>query len=739
MRSVFDGGAGGGAPGPAGFFGRWRGPAFDPAMLVPSSWPHRLGLCLDRERARWFNWTPVLVSCGVGAYFAVAREPPLLLVVLVCLVTLGCIWRFVRLRTPACGAVVCVGIGFLVAALRTAVLATPVLPTLRYPVTVTGWVETVELRDDGTRRVTLRPVTLDGAGTIVLPVRVRVVDRHGTPLLPGMLVSVRARIYAPPGPAMPGGHDFARDAWYGGIGGVGYTLSVPVPRPEGPGPPFRLHARAAVENARTALSATIRGIAPGPPGELVAALVTGQRSALPQETVDAMRASGLAHLLAISGLHMTLVAGAMFQILRGVLALFPVLALRFPIKKWAAAGALVGAVSYLVISGAAVSTQRAFIMMAVMFTAIIVDRLALTMRNVAIAALVVILPAPENVLHAGFQMSFATVVGLIAFYEWAGRLRRARDRSTGLVGRFVGRTAAVGATTMVASIATAPIAVFHFHQIAVFSLAANLVAVPLVGFIVMPCALVGVLLLPFGLGGPFLNVAAAAGEQVLAVSDRVASLSGAVVHVPATATVPILVMVLGGLWLCLWNSRWRLIGLAPILLSVTGIGAAPRPDILVDREGRNLAMRNGDAELVVMSARRSAFAVETWLAADGDAATQAEAASRAGLACDPLGCTGRTGSGLRLAYVRNIAVLLEECAAADILVTPLHVQGHRCRGPAIILTAAELDRTGFAIRAGPDGPVVESTDEARGDRPWSRRTRPTGRESDDTNRSRSRR
>jgi competence protein ComEC len=693
--------------------------------------------CLDRERARWFNWAPVLVAAGTSVYFAMQNEPSWPLVILVAAATCACLWRYLLVRTPFSGAVAFVGIGFLAAVIRTATVATPDLTDFRFPVTVTGWIETVEVRENGSRRLTVRPVTVGKGDATGLPPRIRVVDRHRTVLAPGTLVTVRARLYPPPGPAMPGGHDFARDAWYRGIGAVGYTLSIPVPRVGDMPMPAPVRVRAAIEIVRTGITETIRGIAPGPPGDLIAALVTGQRSSLPQEAVDAMRASGLAHLLAISGLHMTLVAGAMFQILRGTFALFPLLALGFPIKKWAAIGALVGAAGYLVVSGAAVSTQRAFIMMAVMFLAILLDRQALTMRNVAIAALVVMLSAPENVFHAGFQMSFATVVGLVAFYEWAARLRTMRSRRPGPVGRLLRGTIAVGATTLVASIATAPIAAFHFHQRAAFSLAANLVAVPLVGFVVMPCALIGVLLLPFDLGGPFLAVSAAAGDLVLGVADKVSSLSGAVVHVPATTTAPVITMIAGGMWLCLWSGRWRLFGLAPIILASTGIGTAPRPDILVDRDGRNLAVRNVDARLVVMSVRRSAFAVEAWLTADGDGATQAEAAARPGLVCDPLGCAGRTGSGLRLAYVRNPAVLLEECVTADILVTPLRIDRRRCRGPTIVLTGAELDGMAYSITDGLHGPVAVNSNDGRGDRPWSRRPRINGQARDDTSRSRS--
>lgn len=148
-------------------------------------------------------------------------------------------------------------------------------------------------------------------------------------------------------------------------------------------------------------------------------------------------------------------------------------------------------------------------------------------------------------------------------------------------------------------------------------------------------------------------------------------------------------------------------------MSILAIGAAPRPDILIERDGRNLAIRNDDGQLVVMSARRSAFAVESWLAADGDGATQAGAAKRPGLNCDPLGCTGRSRSGMQLSYVRNAAVLLEECATADILVTPLRIDRHRCRGPTIVLTASELAGVGHAITAGSTGPVVVSSQEGR--------------------------
>jgi len=247
----------------------------------------------------------------------------------------------------------------------------------------------------------------------------------------------------------------------------------------------------------------VRAALPGETGAIAAALMTGDRGGIPQDVTNAMRDSGLAHVLAISGLHMVIMAGTVFWLVRALLALSPSLALRFPIKKWAAAIALLAAAFYLALSGAAVPTVRAWIMMSIFLIAVMLDRPALTMRNVALAALAILIVEPESLFDPSFEMSFAAVIGLVALYEWLSRRDRARLRDVSPVWRGLrfggGLVFGAAMTTIVAGTAVAPFAVYHFHRMSHFGLMANMIAAPLISLLIMPMAVIALIAMPFGL------------------------------------------------------------------------------------------------------------------------------------------------------------------------------------------------------------------------------------------------
>ena len=271
--------------------------------------------------------------------------------------------------------------------------------------------------------------------------------------------------------------------------------------------------------------------------------------------MEAMRASGLAHLLAISGLHIGLVTGVLFFAIRGILAALEPIALRFAIKKWAALGALLGAFAYLLVTGATVPTQRAFLMAAMVLSAIMLDRTAISMRLVAWAALIVLLIAPESLLGASFQMSFAAVIALVAGYE-AVRVPFGRWRAHGGWWRLpLIYLLGVGLTTIIAGSATTPFVIFHFNRFSAFGLAANLLAVPVTALWIMPWATVAYILMPLGLEGVALAPMGWGIEAVIAIAREVAGWPGSVTLVPAMPVSGIALVAAGGLWLCLWRRR----------------------------------------------------------------------------------------------------------------------------------------------------------------------------------------
>jgi competence protein ComEC len=386
---------------------------------------------------------------------------------------------------------------------------------------------------------------------------------------------------------------------------------------------------------------------PGDRGRIATALITGDRGGISEETQEAMRASGLGHVLAISGLHMALIAGSAFWILRALLALSPGLALRHPIKKWAAVGALLVATVYLGISGAHVATQRAYIMLAIMLLAVLVDRRAITLRNVALAAFVVLILSPESLLTASFQMSFAATIALVAVYQeltaWSHRRPQLVDdsRAYGIAATVWRFCAGLFVTSLVAGLATTPFAIYHFQRMAPLTLLANLLAMPALALVVMPMAFLAVLLMPLGL--EYLPLAAMSWGLgwIIGVAEWTSGLTGAAGGVRMVPALALIFVVVGFLWLALWRQSWRLFGLVPIAVAVPIAVLAPRPDILVSPGGSAAAIRGGDGRLSVIAGPGSRFAIDNWLRADADPRDADTEGLSNGVACDPLGCIAR--------------------------------------------------------------------------------------------------
>jgi competence protein ComEC len=428
--------------------------------------------------------------------------------------------------------------------------------------------------------------------------RIRVMSPAGD-IKPGDTLQLTASLSAPSAPALPGGHDFARAAYYQRIGAVGYALKPPqkVVLADLPEPDLALRIRAAVEDLRQDIGRRIEVALPGERGALAAALITGERGGISQETTDAYRDSGLVHILSISGLHMAIMAGAVFALLRFALATIPALALTQPIKKWAAAGGAVGAILYFAISGGSAATLRSAIMMVVMFLAIMLGRPAIAMRNVAIAALLILIVYPESLLDVGFQMSFAAVAALVAAYE---AIRGHFDRSGMTPGPVMRAGLFLGGilfSTLIAGFAVTPLSVYHFHAMQHYAPLANLIAVPVCNLLVMPAALATLVALPFGLEAAPLWLMGMGIDMMGWTARFVAALPGAVTHVAQVPDLAFASALMGGLWLVLWQKRWRLAGIPLILAGLAIAPSVERPDVLIGREGALVAVRDQDGRL----------------------------------------------------------------------------------------------------------------------------------------------
>ena len=672
--------------------------------------PARLPGLFDAQRGGLFHWVPMCLAIGIGLYFALPAEPGLLAwqAVLALLVTgiaalAAGLWRW-----PTAVALVLIVAGLGLGGLRTASVAGPVLG-FRYYGPVEGRVIEVDRSASDKPRLTLDRVVLERVSPDRTPRRVRVSlhgDQRWLDPAPGQVVIVTAHLSAPEGPVEPGGFDFQRSAWFEGLGAVGYARSPALLlEPSGRSLP--------VQRLRARIGGGLTRTLPGDVGAVAAAITTGDRSAIGAKTLADLRAANLAHLLAISGLHMGLLTGLVFGAVRLALAVFPS-SVGWPVKSVAAVCALLAGAAYLLLSGGNVATQRAFVMAAVMLIAVIAGRRALSLRAVAMAALIVLALRPEALTGPGFQMSFAATVALVAVF------RGLRDRGGGPRHPVLRWLMALVVSSAVAGAATAPVGAAHFNQLSQYGLIANLLSVPVMGALVMPAALAAALLWPVGLSGLALWAMGLGIEWILFVADRVSAMEGAVIPVatPPGAVLPLLAV--GGLWLVLWRGLGRHVGWAPVLCAAWLWAGADRPDVLVAPSAALVGAMGSDGR-ALSKPRGAGFAARVWLENDGDLADQPAASKRPGW-------TDRDGARVVQVGGREVHHVFGRggveraaalCRPGAIVVSSQPIEGGTC----LLFTPDTLSRTGaVALRFDDGKPVVTTARNVSGSRPWNSRT-----------------
>jgi competence protein ComEC len=424
-------------------------------------------------------------------------------------------------------------------------------------------------------------------------------------------------------------------------------------------------------------------------------------------------------MVSISGLHMVLAAGTFFWLVRAILALVPSIALLWPVKKIAAVVAIVGATTYCIFSGSDVATERSLIMTLVMFGAVLADRPALSIRNLSIAALIVLAREPEALLGPSFQMSFGAVAAMMALVPLMHR-RAMEGAPHGLVEKgliWMGR-AMLGllTTTLVASIATAPFAAYHFQALNPYGLVGNALALPLVSLVVMPSAVLGVLAYPFGLDRPVWQLMGAAVSQVLEVSAWVGGFGGSTVIVPALSVGALAFLSMAILVLTIPASSLRWLALLPAGAGLALAVAPNRFDIYIDREGAGAAIRSAAGQLTLVG-RPSSFVVEQWLRADGDGRRAEDASLRRNARCDRIGCVVEAGGGRRIALVQDDAAFEEDCRRAAIVITRLKAPP-RCDAALVLDRDALSARGATALGLGDEAIELRSVLKGRETLPW---------------------
>ena len=521
-------------------------------------------------------------------------------------------------------------------------------------------------------RVRLRLATRDpGTGEPML-VRVNLDHANDQPeLVEGAVVRLRARLVPPAPPMLPGGYDFARAAWFSGIAATGSVLgAVTVVSPG--------QQDSALRRLQRGLSHHVRENLAGSPGAIAAAFASGDRGAIDPADEDALRDAGLTHLLSISGLHVSAVIAAAYFIALRVLALFPWLALRVRVPIMAAgAGALAG-IGYTLLTGAEVPTIRSCIAAVLVMLALVLGREPLSMRMIAVAALLVLLVWPEAVVSPGFQMSFASVIAIVALHSAAPLRAYNAPREEPLWARWSRQLAMLLLTGVVIELALMPIGLFHFHRAGVYGALANVIAIPLTTLASMPLIALALLFDAVGAGAPFWWLAGKSLELLLALAHWTAAMPGAVTMLPAMGQGAFALFVIGGLWLALWRGRVRLLGLAPALLGLVLLAQVRAPDLLVSGDGRHVGITGEAAdELLVLRATRSDYTRDNLTETAGMAGELRLLDDWPGARCNPDFCAITLRRGARdwqVLMARGTALVSERalaaaCERADIVVS----------------------------------------------------------------------
>jgi competence protein ComEC len=582
--------------------------------------------------------------------------------------------------------------------------------------TFNGLIERVEPRvAKGDVRLTLAPTDPS------LPPRVRVsvkADSFPQGLTSGARIAVRARLAPPPPMVLPGTYDFARDLWFQRIGGVGKAL--------GPVEVLAPGRSDGLDGVRDQLGRHIRERLPGPSGGIATALATGDQNAVGEDDADAMRRSGLTHLLSVSGLHIAAVIAAAMLLTLKLLALSERLALRFNLVLVAAAAGAVAGIAYTLLTGAQVPTVRSCIVALLVLAGIALGREALSIRLLSVAALAILLIKPESIAGASFQLSFAAVTAIIALHStgWARRTFMRRDE--GMFARLGRALLAMTATGLAVEVTLIPHALYHFHKAGLYGIGANLVAIPLTTFVIMPLEAASLLFDLVGLGAPFWYLTGLSIQFLLWLAHWVGSASGAVATLASMPGWAFAFMIAGGLWLAMWNGRVRLLGLVPVALGAAGAALAPSPDLLVTGDGKHLAVVESDGAPRILRSRTGDFIRDVFAETagfDGDPLVLEEApfatCSRDSCVADVM----REGRTWRVLATRSTASidwrdLVRSCAASDIAVSDRWLP-RSCSPRWLKLDRDSLGRTGGVAIYLRGAPRVVTVSDQLGQHPWA--------------------
>lgn len=663
------------------------------------------------SRGTLFMLLPVFAGTGAIFYFSLPAEPQLSAILSGLTVIIGCrAWAAARpmIRLVLLLAIAVVA-GMLFAKLETVRVNTRMLGS-EVTTRIVGRVTTLTKDATGGWRLTVdvmsttRPELRYGPDRIVISARAL---PRALKIGDGLAGLVRLRPQS--GPMRPGNYDFAFYNYYRGIGANGFLLGkaemVSVSADSGPTAALLM----TIANIRHQLTQRILRNIKGEPGDIAASLITGQRDGISDDTNNAMRLSGLSHILSISGFHMALVAATIIGSLRAVLALFPGFSARYPVKKFAAVIALIGSAFYLLLSGSDIAAQRSFVMLGVMLLAITVDRAAISMRNLAIAALITIAISPHEILGPSFQMSYSATAALICFYGWWSK-RRGKDQRQkkihnylwlAIVMKAVNHISAIAMTSLVAGTASSIFAAYHFNNTAPFGLIGNALALPVISVFVMPFAVLGLLAMPFDLDWLPFTVMGHGIEAVIAIAKAVASHSpsGNLGMMPPAT---LLLVSIGLAMIFVLSTRLRLCGMPVLLAAAIFMARAQEPDIIIAEGGKLVALRTPDNRLAINRPSGSAFTLNNWQQGYGtsglvkpfNAGTRPEETQ---FECKGKLCIAREQGGMVVAYTDDPGQKLAACSEGDIAILAFATGEAACSDKnVLVITQRDLALSGTA-------------------------------------------
>lgn len=554
-------------------------------------------------------------AVGIGIYFALPVEPDLWAMVSAAFISAG-IWFIGRrdyVARTVLGYVFMLCLGLAAATVRTAVVAAPVLSSPMFEVAVKGTISRVEPRFYG-QRITIENVTVEGLAQSKTPHYVRFNYYESKPVMRvGDSMAGVAHLVPPMIPVEPGAYDFSRAAWFMRLGATGKLLQLTDYTPA--------EDRSALviwfEDLRAFITWRVREVLAPQPASIAVPLIIGDQGLVTAQMYDLYRIAGIIHVLSVSGYHLTLLAGLVFFFIRGVFALFPYVGEKINTKKISAFLSLLIVLFYLFISGLQIPAIRSFLMISVVLAAVMVDRNAISLRNAVLAGVFILFFWPESLISASFQLSFIAVFSMLSLYETLMRVFKASPYRHLWWYKALLILIGMICVGLLASLATAPYAAYHFNQYATYSILGNLATEFLFSFAIMPLLLIAVVLMPLGWDAPFLKGAGFCLDLVTDICKWIVKLPYADVTVPAFDTWGLVVISIGLIIVFFFKTKFRWIGLPIMACAVAAFLTVSKPDVLIGEGGKVFAVRRPDGLLQLSDPDAAPIASDTWLRRNG--------------------------------------------------------------------------------------------------------------------------